>query len=238
MPDPATLAILAIAGLIQGFLGFGFGIVAMSGLTLSQDLIHAAGVVNLVGWVATAAQLAGLRRHARWRAAGRMIPTLVLGVAIGVTALRTVDGALMVKALGATTVAIAAWNLWRPRLGGRESPLLDRSVGLVSGVLGGAFNTGGPPLIAYLYRRPDPPDMQRATIQVLFLAISTSRALISAAQGLFDRTILMDSAFSVPAMGMGLLGGYALSLRVGADRFRLASWLALAALGAVLFLRA
>lgn len=238
MPDPATLAILAVAGLIQGFLGFGFGIVAMSGLTLSQDLIHAAGVVNLVGWFATAGQLTGLRRHARWRAAGRIIPTLLLGVAIGVTALRTLEGALMVRALGVTTVAIALWNLWRPSLGGRESPALDRAVGLVSGILGGAFNTGGPPLIAYLYRRPDPPDIQRATIQVLFLAISTSRALLSAAEGLFDRSILVDSAFSVPAMVIGLIAGYAISLRVGAERFRLASWLALAALGAVLVLRA
>lgn len=239
MPEFASLLILAAAGLLQGFLGFGFGIVAMSGLTLSQDLVHAAGVVNLVGWVATSGQLWTLRAHTVWGTVRRIAPTLVLGVALGVTALRTFDSTLMVRALGITTVAIAAWNLIRPTLrAGRSGAAFDAAIGLISGVLGGAFNTGGPPLIAHLYRGPETPDQIRATIQALFLTISTSRALISASQGLFDRAVLVDSLFSIPAMGVGLLLGFALSRRVGAERFRGASWVALGVLGAVLILRA
>jgi len=238
MPDLASLLILALAGALQGFLGFGFGIVAMSGLTLSQDLIRAAGVVNLVGLVATSGQLWSLRAHTVWPTVRSIAPALVLGVALGVTALRTVDGSLMVRALGVTTVAIALWNLARPRLrAGASSPGVDRAVGFVSGILGGAFNTGGPPLIAHLYRGPETPDQIRATIQALFLTISTSRLLIAASQGLFDRAIVLDALFSIPAMGIGLLAGFALSRRVGAERFRVASWIALGVLGLVLVLR-
>ncbi len=239
MPELASLLILAAAGLLQGFLGFGFGIVAMSGLTLSQDLLHAAGVVNLVGWVATAGQLWTLRAHTIWATVRRIAPALILGVALGVTALRTFDGTSMVRALGVTTVAIAAWNLIRPTLrAGRSGAGVDAAVGLISGVLGGAFNTGGPPLIAHLYRGSETPDQVRATIQALFLTISTSRALISASQDLFDRAILIDAVFSIPAMAIGLLAGFALSRRVGAERFRVASWVALGVLGVVLVLRA
>ena len=238
MADLATLAILALAGLLQGFLGFGFGILAMSGMTLSHDLVYAAGVVNLVGLVATVAQLWTLRRHALWRLARRIVPTLLVGVVLGVTALRTVDRTLMVQILGLTTVAIALWNLWRPRLAAKDRPALDGAVGLVAGVLGGAFNTGGPPLIAHLYRRDETPDALRGTLQVLFLAISTSRALTSTAQGLFDRAILMDSLVGIPLMALGLWAGFRLSRRVSAERFRNVSWGALGVLGAVLFLRA
>ncbi len=238
MPDLGTLAILALAGLVQGFLGFGFGIVAMSALTLSHDLLHAAGVVNLVGMVATIWQLLRLRAHVLWPVAAAILPTLLLGVLLGVTALRTLDRHLMVQALGLTTVGIAAWNLWRPRLQKRESRGLNAIVGLLSGVLGGAFNTGGPPLIAHLYRRSESPDAIRGTVQALFLAISTSRALTSAAQGLFDATIVETAVIAVPAMGVGLLAGFALSRRVGPDRFRRASWVALGLLGTVLILRA
>ncbi len=238
MPDAATLAILAVAGLVQGFLGFGFGIVAMAGLTLSHDILHAAGVVNLVGWVATVAQLWSLREHTRWRAVARIVPTLLIGVGIGVTALGVLDRGLMVQALGITTVAIAAWNIARPQLHATESVAVDRIVGLVAGALGGAFNTGGPPLIAHLYRRPDAPEVARATLQALFLTISSSRAVVSTAQGLFTTTIVTNALAAIPIMFVGLGAGLWISKRVTPERFRLISWVALGALGLVLFVRA
>ncbi|MBW2243381.1 MAG: sulfite exporter TauE/SafE family protein [Deltaproteobacteria bacterium] len=238
MPDLAVLAILTLAAALQGFLGFGFGIVAMSGLTLSHDLLHAAGVVNLCGLVTTTGQLLSLRKHVLWRPALRIAPGLLVGVVFGVLALGTLDRTLMVQALGATTVVIALWSLWRPRMQTREVPALDAGIGLVSGFLGGAFNTGGPPLIAHLYRRSDPPNAIRATVQVLFLTIGTTRAVTAASQGMFDRSILVDAAVAIPAVMLGLVGGFAVARRVGTDRFRTASWVALGVLGIVLILRA
>ncbi len=238
MPDLAALAILGLAAGLQGFLGFGFGIAAMSGLTLSHDLLHAAGVVNLTGLVTTSWQLLALRRHVRWRPALRVLPTLLVGIVLGVFALGTFDRGLMVRALGLTTIGISLWNLWRPRLRATEAPAVDAAVGLVSGALGGAFNTGGPPLIAHFYSRADPPEAIRATIQLLFLTIGSVRALTATSQGMIDRSILIDAAVAIPAVVVGLLVGFAIGRRVGAQRFRTASWIALGLLGAVLVLRA
>lgn len=238
MPDLAVLAILTLAAALQGFLGFGFGIVAMSGLTLSHDLLHAAGVVNLCGLVTTSGQLFTLRKHVLWQPVLRIVPALLIGVVLGVMALQTLDRSLMVRALGVTTVAISLWSLWRPRVHTREIPVLDSGIGLVSGILGGAFNTGGPPLIAHLYSRSDPPDAIRATIQVLFLTIGTIRALTAASQGMFDRSILIDAGAALPVVILGLVGGFAIARRIGADRFRTASWITLGLLGVVLILRA
>ncbi|MCP3985231.1 MAG: sulfite exporter TauE/SafE family protein [bacterium] len=238
MPDLTVLAVLTLAACVQGFLGFGFGIVAMSGLTLSHDLIHAAGVVNLCGLVTTSGQLFSLREHVLWRPAVRIAPAMLVGVVMGVLALGTLDRTLMVRALGVTTIVIALWSLSRPRLQTREMPVLDGGVGLVSGFLGGAFNTGGPPLIAHLYRRSDPPDAIRATIQVLFLLGGSTRALTAASQGMFDRSVLLDAGAAVPTVLLGLVGGFAIARRVGTERFRAASWVALGLLGFVLILRA
>ena len=58
MADALGVALfLFVASLVQGFLGFGFGIVAMTGLTVSHDLLHASGVVNLGGIALTSAAL-------------------------------------------------------------------------------------------------------------------------------------------------------------------------------------
>jgi uncharacterized membrane protein YfcA len=229
-----SAGVMGFAAALQGFLGFGFGILAMSGLALTQDVVHASGVVNLAGLLTTSAGVVRLRHAVMWPVVVRILPALMLGVLFGVTALRSLDGELLLRLLGVTIAAIAAWNLWTPRFAGRDSRAVDLGVGLLSGALGGAFNTGGPPLIAHLYRRPDSPDALRATLQTLFVAIGSTRLVTAASQGLFTREVLIDAAAAVPAVGAGLLLGLALGRRVSAARFRRASWAALGALGVVL----
>lgn len=238
MADALGVALfLFVASLVQGFLGFGFGIVAMTGLTMSHDLLHASGVVNLGGLALTSAALVTLRAHVMWGTALRIVPGILVGVLLGVAALKSLDREIMVRALGATVIAISAWNLLAPSLKMRESALRDGIVGLLGGLLGGAFNTGGPPLIAHLYRRPESPEAIKATIQVLFLTIGAARAPVAASQGLMTGPIWRDSALAIPFILVGLLLGIQLGRRVHADHFRRISWIALGALGLALLFR-
>ena len=233
-----SLLALAFAAGVQGFLGFGFGIVAMTLLAFGFDLVHAAGVVNLAGLVVTVGMLWRLRQSVLWGVAGRMLPWIVLGVAAGVAALRFLDREAMLRTLGAVVIGLAAWNLAAPRLATREPPRwLDAGVSLIGGTLGGAFNTGGPPIIAHLYRRPESPDALRGTLQVLFLAISLFRAPIAAAQGLMEAPVWIHAAWGIPAVLAGQALGAALGRGVPAERFRGVAWIALGLLGAVLLIR-
>jgi uncharacterized membrane protein YfcA len=233
-----SLAILLAAALIQGFFGFGFGIVAMSGLTLTQDLVHAAGVVNITGILSISWVAFQLRQHLLRRLALRMLPPMLVGVLVGVTALRHIERDLMVSILGVSVLGISVWNLARPHLRPNESPRLDRAVALLGGLLGGAFNTGGPPIIIHLYRRPENPEALKATILWLFLAISLSRLPMAAAQGLIDESIWADAALAAPAVVAGVVIGVALARRIHPDRFRRACWIALGLLGIVLLVGA
>ena len=100
-----SLAILLVAALVQGFFGFGFGILAMGGLTLSQDLIHASGLVNITAVVVMVWLTFQLRHHILRRLTFRMLAPVLLGVFLGVIALGRVERDLMVSILGATIVA-------------------------------------------------------------------------------------------------------------------------------------
>jgi len=234
----SSLAILLAASLIQGFFGFGFGIVAMSGLTLTQDLVHAAGIVNITGLLGISWIALQLRQKVLRRVALRMLPPLLLGVLVGVTALRHLERDLMVSVLGVSVLVISAWNLARPSLAPNESLPLDAGVALLGGMLGGAFNTGGPPIIIHLYRRPEDPEALKATILWLFLAISVSRLPIAVAQGLIDASIWATAAVAAPAVVAGAATGVALARRVPPDRFRRACWIALGLLGVGLLVAA
>jgi hypothetical protein len=234
---PGLLALAFAAG-VQGFLGFGFGIVAMTLLVFGSDLVHTAGVVNVTGIVVTVGMLWRLRSSILWRVAGRLVPFIAIGVVGGVTALGVLDRELMLRTLGAVVIGLASWNLISPRLATREPPLwLDAGVGLIGGVLGGAFNTSGPPVIAHLYRRPEGPDALRGTLQVLFLTVSLLRLPIAAFQGMMEASVWIHAAWGVPAVLVGQALGGLVGRRVPADGFRQVAWAALAVLGAVLLFR-
>jgi len=232
----AAALILAAAAMVQGFLGFGFGIVAMTGLTLSRDLLHAAGLVNVSGILVTSSVLLALRRDILWRPALRMLPWILVGVVGGVSALHSLDRELMVRTLGVTVIGISAWNLRSPSLRSGEAPLWDGVAGLIGGLLAGAFNTGGPPIVAHLYRRPDSPQAIKATIQLVFLSMGLIRLPTATAQGLMSEAIWTETALAAPFVLGGLLSGVWLGRRVSPTQFRKASWIALGALGAALVL--
>jgi len=230
----ASAAIMAIGALSQGFLGFGFAIVAMAGLTLSRDLLHAAGVVNLTGILVAASVLIALRREVLWRPALRMIPGVLVGVVLGVSALGALDRDLMVRTLGVTIIAISLWNLRTPTPQTGEAPIRDGVAGLLGGLLGGAFNTGGPAIVAHLYRRPDSPQAVKATNQLIFLTMGLARLPTATAQGQMTSAIWIEAAIMVPILVAGLLIGIRLGRRVSPTQFRRVSWLALAAMGGAL----
>ncbi len=160
-----------------------------------------------------------------------MLPALLVGVLLGVTALQRVERELMVTILGASVVGISLWNLATPHLRSRESWLLDSGMGLLGGLLGGAFNTGGPPLVVHLYRRPERPEALKGTVQGLFLAMGVLRLPAAMAQGLVDGPIWRDAALAVPAGVVGISIGIALARRIDPERFRRACWIALGLLG-------
>lgn len=235
--DVLTAAATLLTGaLIQGFFGFGFGILAMAGLTLGSDLVHAAGVVNLTGLLLTGGMAWDLRRSILWPSVRRIAPGILVGVVLGVSALRAFDGALMVRVLGLAIIAVAAWNLFTPSLRARDSRPLDFAVGLLGGTLNGAFNAGGPPVVAHLYRRPENPEALKATVQALFTAMSLVRFPVASFQGLIDAAVLRDAALAVPLLLAGVWLGTRLARRVDPERFRQACWVAFAVLGAVLLL--
>lgn len=225
------LAIFLASALIQGFFGFGFGILAMASLTLSQDLIHASGVVNITSVVVTAWLTFQLRHQILRRLALRMLAPVLLGVFLGVIALGRIQRDLMVSILGVSIVIVALWNLAQPRLRARESPGLDAVMALLGGLLSGAFNTGGPPLIIHLYRRTESPEVIKATLQSLLLAMGVSRLPLAAAHGLLSGRIWAEGALMIPVVIVGVAAGIALARRVSPERFRRAAWVALGLLG-------
>ena len=228
---PLELAILFLAAAAQGFLGFGFGIIAMGGLSLLQELQHSSALVNVTALVTTGGLALTLRRHADWRLVLRLAPGAAAGIAAGVYLLGALDARPLKLAMGVTIALISAWNLSTLRPGGQAAAWYDAPVSFVSGVFTGLFNMGGPPLIAHIYRRDEPPDMLRGTIQAVLLMSVIFRLLSASVGGMITGSVLHDAATGVVAAVAGATAGLLIGRRVSAERFRRASWTSLGLLG-------
>ena len=226
--------LVAFAAAVQGFLGFGYGVIVMAVLTLSGDLVHATAFVNISTLALSIAMVWREPQHVLWPLLARILPAMFLGMLIGLVALREVPRDVMVPVLGSFIVAIAAWNVAQPSLRKRESLVLDLVFGGVAGVTSGAFNTGGPPLVIHLYRRPEPPLTLVVTLQAIFIGSGIMRGVLAGVQGLLPRSSVELGLWTMPAVLAGTFAGMALARRIDPARFRRLAWVALGLLGLAL----
>jgi uncharacterized membrane protein YfcA len=92
--------------------------------------------------------------------------------------------------------------------------------------------------VAYLYRRPDPPEVLKATVQMNFLIFTVVRLSAATGIGLVTGEIVRIALSLAPVIVAGASLGLVLGRRVSPERFRTASWSALGVMGVVLALRA
>lgn len=189
------------------------------------DVHRAVPVVSGLAFVACAIVLLRWWRHLEWREAAPVLVGEAIGSPLGVLGLVSLDPRWVKAALGALLLLYGvralvtgggAGPLGRARIG----PGWGILAGLVGGVLGSAFNTGGPPLIVYATARGWSPGTFRANLQLFFLFNTAIQLAMLRAHGLFTLEVLRVEAVALPALVLGLWLGTRFGRRLDPHRFR------------------
>ncbi len=231
-----TAAVMLLAAFTQGFVGFGFGAIAMVGTVVASDLLHASGVVNVAGLAMNLGALYMLRHHLLLPLLKRTALPAIAGVALGVTALASLDTVLMTRVFGGMILVVSMLNLRGGELTKNPPAWTDMLAGLAGGSLAGAFNAGGPPLIIQFYRQDEDPEALKATLQALFLVMGLARLPVAASRGLISGEIVVEALMMTPLVLLGAWLGVRTARHVSPERFRTVCWvgLGLAGLGLLL----
>lgn len=230
------LAVL-IGSLSQRVTGMGFAMVSAPFLVLLMDPIAGVVLVNLCGIVSSVLVLSRTHREVDWSRAWRLIVTAIVGtvpgallaVALPGHALEILIGALVVVSL---TTSMILTRYARPvRLG---MPALAVS-GLTAGAMSSAAGVGGPALSALALLTRWEQRSFAATIQPVFVAVSSSAVIMKL---VFDHDAWPGLAWTTwvlifVALGAGQLLGEWLSRIVPVSGAR-AGMLILAFLGGFL----
>jgi uncharacterized membrane protein YfcA len=217
-----TVAFILFAGfLLQSTIGFGSALVTMPLLGALLGVRTATAIVGILSVVSSLIITLVDRRHIDLRQSWRLTVASFLGVPIGLLLLRMVPEGLILKGLGIVLIAYGLFSLLssRLRLGLRLADQRDYRwlawpMGFAAGVLGGAYNTNGPPLVVFGVLNRWPPQQFRATLQSIFFTSGIIIAFGQWAAGLWTTQALTLAALAAPALPFAILLGRWLNQRI------------------------
>jgi uncharacterized membrane protein YfcA len=234
---PAAL-IVAAAYTVFGVTGFGASITALPLLAHVMPIRTAVPMMLVFDLGAGLAVGLRNRRLVATRELSRLLPYMLAGMALGVTALVNAPERLLLGVLGALVLAYAGVALLRPVsrtpiAAGWAAPL-----GAAGGIFTALFGTGGPIYTVYLARRIADPATLRATLGALIFASGLARLALFAGAGLYAQAdVLRLALWLSPFALIGLFAGSRMHRRVPARRIVQAIWAVLIVGGASLLWR-
>jgi uncharacterized membrane protein YfcA len=236
---PAVIGILFAAAFVRSALGFGDAVIAMPLLAMVIGLRTATPLVAFMGPTISLLVLAKSWKSGDMKAAARLIAASFLGIPFGIYGLARLPEEPLKIMLGILILAYGLFGLVRPeaRLRG-EKPWVPWAVGWTAGVLGGAYNTNGPPVVAYGMLRGWPPERFRATLQGYFLPTGLMILAGHGLAGMWTGEVLKFYLYSLPAIVFGVVLGGLVNRKLPQSLFSKLVYGFLAAMGAVLLVRA
>jgi len=207
--NPLVIGLIVfLAVFAQTLTGFALGLVAMPLLAATIGLHTASPMMSIVGLIVQVTILLRYRRHFHFRAIRRLPMAAVVGVPLGVYLLEAVSEGIVKLVLGLLVVTYALYAWFGPRLPEIKNPQWGYVFGFVSGILSGAYNTGGPPLVIYGTCQRWSPSEFKSNLQTVFL-FNTAMVIINhTLHANYTAPVWQGLLIAVPATALGLAVGF------------------------------
>lgn len=216
-----VLVIVFFAVLGRATFGFGEALVSMPVVTLLVGLEVARPYIAILSIFNGVAILAGHMRHLRFRSALPLVFSAAVGIALVMWLLTDMKAyeAVVKAILGVIIIVFSLFKLVRPE---RLHLATDRTAlafGFVGGVLAGAYNTPGPPIVVYGTLRRWTADQFRATFQGFALPCTSIVVVGHGIAGTITKPVMWLVVVSLPVCVVAVLAGRWLSRHIKENRF-------------------
>lgn len=237
--EPATIIVLTIvflSTLTRSTFGFGDALIAMPLLTMAVGIQAATPLVALIASTIAITILARNWRRVNVASAWRLVVSSLLGIPIGLVFLKGTYEGIVTALLALLIVSFSLYSLLRPRLFALTDDKLAYVFGLLAGILGGAYNTNGPPVVIYGTLRKWPAESFRATLQGYFFPTGLFITLGHGLAGLWTPGVIRSYVISLPVVLLAVLLGSKLNQSIPKGKFERYVHVFLIVIGAMLFI--
>jgi uncharacterized protein len=220
----------------QSLTGFGVALVTMAILPPVLGLQIATPLVALVAIALEFLMLIRYRASLKFKSILGLLLSSLIAIPAGVLYFRRLDEEIALFLLGLVITLYALYALTGFRLPELKHPGWAWLFGLLSGLLGGAYNTSGPPVIVYGNCRRWSPQEFKSNLSGFFLAGSSVVVSTHWAGGNLTSDVWFFFLISLPALLVGFLAGQGMDKWLNPETFRRIVLVLLAILGARLMM--
>lgn len=193
--------IFGVAGVAQAVTGFGLALAAVPLLVLFLRPEQAVVTAVAVGAVITAIAWRRERAHVDVASARRLTGFALLGLPLGILALKLLSERLLTALVAVTVLTLVLAMRLRVRI--PSGPTAVAVAGVASGALLTSTAMNGPPLVLVLQAAGHPPRTFRATLQAIFFLQGLVALVAFVALGSFDAVVAAASIGGVVGVRIG-----------------------------------
>lgn len=219
--DYILVAMVAFFGAFtQSTTGFGSGLVTMAFYPTLLGIRVAAPLVALMNLSTEFVMILRYRRSFQLRRIWPMIVVSLCAIPLGVWAVSNLDEKLVLRVLGLVMISFSLWALIGIQLPELHHPAWMVFAGGLGGLLGGAYNTSGPPIIMYGNCRRWEPETFKANLTGYFIMNSIFIVTNHVWSGNTTLNVWTYFLIVLPAIVLGMIAGFHLDHRIKPASFR------------------
>jgi uncharacterized membrane protein YfcA len=216
-------AVVVLSYAIRGSAGFGAVTIPLLALALPMKII--VPVVTVLGVLSSCSILASDARHVIWRELWQLLPSSLVGAAVGLYFFNVFDAATIAHGLGVVVLCYGSYAFYlsvRPRPNWSLPLALMRPLmGTTAGVAGTLFGSmAGMFYAIYLDMKSLPKDQFRATVAAMLFVLGSVRGAGYYALGAFNREAMIACAIALPLMLIGAVLGNRIHTNLDQPLFR------------------
>lgn len=220
MLNPIIIPIIFFAFVMFGITGFGSALIAMPLLIPLLGVEVATPLVAMMALVAQVLMLIRFRDSVAFSTVWRLVLASLLAIPIGLTVIRQMDSHMVLLLLGFLVTGYGLYGLLRPNLPQIKNPNWAFAFGFAGGLLGGAYNTGGPPVVIYANLLRWSPAEFRSNLGGAFLLNSLVVVAAHIVSGHVTSAVLGTALLAFPATLGGMLAGWWMERFINPNIFR------------------
>ena len=226
------------ASLVHGICGFGFSLISVGVLSMilgpriavPMDIIAASANCFYLTWL--------LRKDIMWKETLVLTAISIIFVPFGTMFVSHFDAGIVIRSLGMIIVFVSIISMVKKN---RSSIFANHYpkwlAGAISGLLGGAFNTPGPPLVLYSFNSHWPIRNAMANLQLYFSLMVFVITFSFWWQNLLNWSIVGIGAMFTPIVILFTFVGSMLAKRLTVSRLAIIVNVAMLVLGVVLLVK-
>lgn len=230
------LTIIFIGSFIRSSIGFGEAVVGMPLLALFIEIKSATPLIALTASTLVILLLITSWRKVSFKDVWPFIISTMLGLPIGLYYLKNTSEVFIKVVLGILLILFGLYYLFVKKLPHLKNEKLSVLFGFVAGILGGAYNTNGPPTVIYGVLRRWSPQHFRATLQGIFFPTGLIITISHGISGLWSGFVITSYLYSLPVIIIAFYFGNKVHNRINEEKFKTIIYSFILIIGSVLII--